>query len=162
MKKMKTLMAIAILLFVATNCADDKKNVLSDANKIDQVQNESVMTAQVVGTSFYSEELNYFSAQNIVTLAAVSKDKTEKIRIYINYNNGPTTYAFGKGISNSDNMVYTNSSGDWLAAKTKGKGTITFTEQGDYLKATFSFTGVNTKNKNTIEVTQGEFKVRVN
>ncbi len=57
----------------------------------------------------------YFSAQKIITLAALSKDKNEKIRIY---KNGPTTYTFGENISNSDSMVYTNNKVDWLAANT--------------------------------------------
>ena len=159
---MEKLIALVFLIFVITNCADDKKNTVNDGHKIDQAQKGSFMTAQVNGKEFHSEELNYFSAQNVITLAAVSKDKTEKIRIYINYNNGPATYAFGKGLSNSDNMVYTKDKVDWLAAKTKGKGTITFTEQGGYLKGVFSFTGVDTKSKKTIEVIKGEFEVHVN
>ncbi len=159
---MDKLIALVLLIFVTTNCADDKKNGVNDSHKIDQGQQASFMTAQVDGKEFHSEELHYFSAQNIITIAAVSKDKTEKIRIYIEYNNGPRTYTFGKDIKNANNMVYTNQSNDWLASKTKGKGTITFTEQGDYLKGVFSFIGVNTKSKKTIEVIKGEFKVHVN
>jgi len=136
-----------------------KKNRLSDGNKIEQAQNNSFLKAMINGVSFYTENLHYFSAQNIITLAAVSKDKNEKIRIYINYNNGPTTYTFGKGISNSDNMVYTKDKVDWLAAKTDGEGTITFKEEGGYLKATFSFTGVHKEIKKRMQITEGKFRV---
>ena len=159
---MKKLITIVFLLVVIVSCSDTKKKKLKDGNKIDQKQNDSFLTATINGVNFYTDAPLYFSAQNIITLAAVSKDKTEKIRIYINYNNGPTTYTFGQGVSNSDNIVYTKDKVDWLAAKTKGKGTITFTEEGDYLKATFSFTGVNKEANKTLQITEGKFKVRIN
>ena len=81
--------------------------------------------------------------------------------MYINYNKGPATYTFGEGIGNSDNMVYTNNKVDWLVAKTKGEGTISFTEEGGYLIGKFSFIGVNKKNNSTKTITDGEFKVRI-
>lgn len=158
---MKKLITIVLLLAVTLSCSDTKKNKISNGNKIDQTQNDSFLSAKVDGTAFYSVTLNYFSAQNIITFAAVSKDETEKIRIYVAYKKGPATYTFGKGISNVDNMIYTNNSGDWLAAKTKGKGIITFTEEGNYLKGVFSFTGISKDNKSTKQITDGKFKVRI-
>ncbi len=156
---MKKLIAIVLLATIIVGCNDSKKNKISDGNKIDQTQNDSFLSAKIDGKDFYIDAPIYFSTQNIITLAAVSKDETEKIRIYINYNNGPSTYTFGKGISNSDNMVYTKDKVDWLAAKIEGEGTITFTEDGGYLKATFSFTGVNRETKKRMQITEGKFRV---
>jgi len=152
-----------ILLLTATilfSCSDTKKNKISDGNKIDQAQSDCFLSAKIDGVDFYTDKPIYFSAQNIITLAAVSKDKTEKIRIYINYNKGPATYTFGKGIFNSDNMIYTHNKIDWLAAKIKGKGTITLTEEGGYLIGEFSFTGVNNEGS-TKKITEGKFKVKI-
>jgi len=53
-------------------------------------------------------------------------------------------------------MVYTNTKVDWLAAK--GKGTITVTEEGDYLIGDFSFTGVNKEDSSTKQITNGKIK----
>ncbi len=160
-EKMKKLITIAFLVAVILSCSDAKKNKISGGNKIDQAQNDSFLSANVDGVNFYIADPIYFSTQNIISLAAVSKDKIEKIRIYINYNKGPSTYPFGKGIPNSDNMVYTNNKVDWLAAKTKGEGTITFKEEGGYLIGAFSFTGVNKENNSTKQITDGKFKVRI-
>lgn len=159
-KKMKNIITILLLLILTLSCSDTKKNK-SSGTKIDQTQNDSFLSANVDEVNFYIDAPIYFSAQKIITLAAVSKDKTEKIRIYINYNKGPATYAFGEGISNSDNMVYTYNENHWLAAKTKGEGTITFKEEGGYLIGSFSFTGVNKENNSTKQITDGKFKVRI-
>ncbi len=150
-----------MLLVLIVSCSDTKKSKIAGVNKIAQTQNDTFLKAKIDGVAFFAEAPYYFSAQKIITLAAVSKDETEKIRIYINYNNGPATYTFGKGISNSDNMVYTNNKVHWLAAKTMGKGTITITEEGDYLIGKFSFTGVNKEDSSTKQITDGEFKVRI-
>lgn len=56
-------------------------------------------------------------------------------------------------------MVYTKGKADYLAAKTDGNGTISFTDEGRYLMATFSFTGLNKKTQKTTQVTQGKFRV---
>ena len=156
---MKKHITILMLLVLAFSCADAKKNKIKDDTKIEQTESDSFLTATINGVNFHTDAPIYFSAQNIITLAAESKDKSEKIRIYINYINGPTTYIFGKGISNSDNMVYTKDKVDWLAAKTDGEGTITFTEEGSYLIGDFSFTGVNKENKKTLQITEGKFRV---
>jgi len=159
---MKKLLTIVLLATLIMGCNDSKKSKISDGNKIDQTQNDSFLSAKIDGKYFSTDAPIYFSTQNIITLAAVSKDKTEKIRIYIEYKKGPATYTFGKGINNTENMVYTKDKVDWLAAKTDGEGTITFTEEGGYLKATFSFTGVNKETKKTIQITGGKLKVRIN
>ena len=148
-----TIMLFCTLAFVACK----KENKSSD--KVIESTNKAFLTATINGVNFHTDAPIYFSAQNIITLAAVSKDKSEKIRIYINYINGPTTYIFGKGIPNSDNMVYTKDKVDWLAAKTDGEGTITFKEEGGYLTATFSFTGINKETKKTLQITEGKFRV---
>jgi len=134
-----------------------KENKSSD--KVIESTNKAFLTATINGVNFYTEDLHYFSALSIITLAAESKDKNEKIRIYINYNKGPGTYNFGEGIPNSDNMVYDKGESHWLAAKTNGKGTITFTEEDGYLKATFSFTGVHKETKKTLQISDGKFRV---
>ncbi len=157
---MKKHITLVLLLVLIVSCSDTKKDKIKDGTKIEQTQNDTFLKATIDGVTFYADAPIYFSAQNIITLAAVSKDKTEKIRIYINYNKGPATYTFGEGISNSDNMVYTNTKVDWLAAKTKGKGAITLTEEGDYLIGKFSFTGVNKEDSSTKQITDGEFKVK--
>lgn len=159
---MKKLITIIVLAVIICSCSNAEKNKEVADIKIDQTQNDTFLKAKIDGVAFYTVDLHYFSAYNIITLAAVSKDKTEKIRIYINYNKGPATYTFGKGISNSDNMVYTNNKVDWLAAKTKGEGTITITitEEGDYLIGEFSFTGVNKEDSSTKLITDGKFRVK--
>ncbi len=150
---MKKIITLIVLIVMSFSCSDAQKS------KTDQTKNDSYLTAKIDGVNFLIDAPYYYSAQNIITLAAVSKDGNEKIRIYINYNNGPTTYTFGKGISNSDNMAYTNNKTHWLAAKTKGNGTITFTEKGNYLMGEFSFTGVNKENNSTKQITEGKFRV---
>ncbi len=157
---MKKFITILLLLVITVSCSDTKKSKIAGDIKTEQAQSDSFLTATIDGITFYAEAPNYFSAQNIITLAAVSKDKTEKIRIYINYNKGPATYTFGEGISNSDNMVYSNTKVHWLAAKTKGKGTITLTEEGGYLIGDFSFTGVNKEDSSTKQITNGKFKTK--
>ncbi len=157
---MKQLITI-VLLIITCSCSDAKKKKTASTNDIDQAQNDTFLKATIDGEAFYAESPHYFSAQKIVSLAALSKDENEKIRIYINYNNGPATYVFGKGISNSDNMVYTNNKVHWLASKTMGEGTITITEEGGYLIGEFSFTGVKKENNSTKQITDGEFKVRI-
>lgn len=156
MKKPITLLLLLVLTF---SCVDAKKKDIADGNKIDQAQNDTFLKAKIDGLAFYTDAPMYFSAQNIMTLAAVSKNK--KIRIYIDYKKGPATYTFGKGISNADNMIYTTNEVDWIAAKIKGEGTITLTEEGDYLIGEFSFTGVNKENTSTKQITDGKFKVRI-
>jgi len=160
-KKMKKHISTLFLIVLILSCADAKKNSPSDGNKKEQISNDTFLSANIDGKTFHIDSPVYFSMQNIITLAAVGNDKVEKIRIYINYTKGPATYTFGEGISNSDNMVYTNSKGDWLAAKTKGEGTITITEEGGYLVGVFSFTGVNKKDNSTIQITEGKFKVKL-
>ncbi|MEE9363502.1 MAG: DUF6252 family protein [Cellulophaga sp.] len=158
---MKKYITILLLLVLTLSCSDVKKNKTSGGNKIEHAQNESFLTAKIDGVKFYTNVPMYFSAQNIITLAAISKDKNEKIRIYINYNKGPAAYIFGKDIPNSDNMIYTNNKVHWLAAKTKGEGTVTLTEEGGYLIGEFSFTGVNKENNSSKKITNGKFKVRI-
>lgn len=158
MKKPITLLLLLVLTF---SCADAEKKDIADGNKIDQAQNDTFLKAKIDGVNFYIDAPMYFSAQNIITLAAVSKNKNEKIRIYIDYKKGPATYAFGKGISNADNMIYTTNKVDWVAAKIKGEGTITLTEEGGYLIGAFSFTGTNKENTSTKQITDGKFKVRI-
>ncbi len=158
---MKKLITIVVLATIIMGCNDGKKSKISDGNKIDQTQNDSFLSAKIDGKDFYIATPIYFSAQNIITLAGVSKDKTESIRIYIEYKDGPTTYTFGKGIPNANNMVYSNNKVDWLAAKIKGKGSITFSEKGDYLTGNFSFTGISKDNKSTKQISDGEFKVKI-
>jgi len=158
---MKKLISTLFLIVLILSCADAKKNDPDDGSKIEQVSNNTFLSAKIDGRTFHIDSPTYFSMQNIITLAAVGNDKVQKIRIYINYTKGPGTYTFGEGISNSDNMVYTNSKGDWLAAKTKGEGTITITEEGGYLMSTFSFTGVNEEDNSTRQITEGKFKVKV-
>ncbi len=158
---MKKLITIVVLATIIMGCNDGKKSKISDGNKIDQTQNDSFLSAKIDGKYFSTDAPIYFSTQNIITLAAVSKDKTEKIRIYIEYKKGPATYTFGKGINNTENMIYTKNAENWVASKVSGKGTITFTEQGGYLKATFSFTGVNKETNKTIQITEGKLKVRI-
>jgi len=148
-----------LLILVTISCSNTKKNKVNGGNKIDQTQNDTYLKASLNGEVFYVDNPIYFSAQNIITLAAVSKDGSEKIRIYINYNKGPATYTFGLGISNSDNMIYTHNKTDWLAAKTKGDGTITLTEDGAYLLGKFSFIGVSKEDKSTKQITNGKFRV---
>lgn len=155
---MKKLITIVILLAITISCSETKKNKTADDNQVVENKNDAFLTALIDGEKFYTDAPVYFSSQNIISLAAVSEN--EKIRIYINYNNGPTTYTFGKGISNSDNMVYTNNKVDWLAAKTNGEGTITFAEKGGFLVGKFNFTGVNKEDNTTKKITDGEFKVR--
>ncbi len=157
---MKKIFTIVLLLVLTVSCSDTKKNRITGGNKIAQTQNDTFLKATIDGIDFYAEAPHYFSAQKIITLAAVSKDENEKIRIYINYNNGPATYTFGKGTSNSDNMTYTNNKVHWLAAKTMGKGTITITEEGGYLIGKFSFTGVNKEDSSTKQITDGKFRVK--
>ncbi len=159
-EKMKKVITIVLLLVLTVRCSDAKEKKIANDIKIEQSQNDTFLSAKIDGVTFYTDAPIYFSAQNIITLAAVSKDNTEKIRIYINYNKGPATYTFGEGISNSDNMVYTNTKVHWLAAKTKGEGTITLTEEGGYLIGKFSFTGVNKEDSSTKQITNGEFKVK--
>ena len=156
--KIKKLITIAWLFVITVNCFEAKKNNPIAGNKIDQAQNDSFLSAKIDGENFYEDAPMYFSAQKIITLAALSKDKNEKIRIY---KNGPTTYTFGENISNSDSMVYTNNKVDWLAAKIKGEGTITLTEEVGYLIGEFSFTGVNKESNSPKQITDGEFKVRM-
>ncbi len=156
---MKKGITIAFLLALAFSYSDAKKKKTRNDTKIEQAQNESFLKATIDGVAFYADDPIYFSAQNIITLAALTKDKNEKIRIYINYNKGPATYIFGKGISNSDNLVYTNNKVHWLAAKTMGEGTITITEEGGYLLGEFSFIGVNKENNSTKHIAEGEFRV---
>lgn len=157
---MKNLITILLLLVLSLSCSETKKNK-SSSTKIDWDQNDSFLSANVDDVHFYMDTSMYFSAQNIITLAAESKNKTEKIRIYINYKKGPAIYTFGEGILNSDNMVYTNNKVDWLAAKTTGEGTITIKEEEGYLIGTFSFTGVNKENNSKKQITGGKFKVRI-
>ncbi len=156
---MKKGIAIVLLLALTFSCSDAKKKKKTNDNKIEQTQNESFLKATIDGVAFYADDPFYYSAQNIITLAALTKDENEKIRIYINYNKGPATYIFGKNISNSDNLVYTNNKVHWLAAKTMGEGTITITEEGDYLIGKFSFTGVNKEHNSAKHISEGEFKV---
>lgn len=156
---MKKGITIAFLLALTFSYSDAKKKKTRNDTKIEQAQNESFLKATIDGVAFYADDPIYFSAQNIITLAALTKDKNEKIRIYINYNKGPATYIFGKGISNSDNLVYTNNKVHWLAAKTMGEGTITITEEGGYLLGEFSFIGVNKENNSTKHIAEGEFRV---
>ncbi len=156
---MKKHITLVLLLVLTVSCSDAKKSKIKDDTKIEQAQSDSFLTAMIDGVTFYTDAPIYFSAQNIITLAAVSNDENEKIRIYINYDKGPATYTFGKGISNSDNMVYTNNKVHWLAAKTMGEGTITITEEGGYLLGEFSFIGVNKENNSTKHIAEGEFRV---
>lgn len=157
---MKKLITIVLLVVITLSCSDAKKSKTTDGNKIDQTQNDTYLKAEIDGVPFFVEDPIYISAYNIITLAALSEDKNEKIRIYINYNKGPTTYTFGKGISNSDNLIYTNTKVHWLAAKTMGEGTITISEEGGYLIGEFLFTGVNKENNSTKKITDGKFKVK--
>ncbi len=156
---MKKGITIVLLLALTFSFSDAKKKKKTNDNKVEQAQNESFLKAKIDGVAFYADDPIYFSAQDIITLAALTKDKNEKIRIYINYNKGPATYIFGKGISNSDNLVYTNNKVHWLAAKTMGEGTITITEEGGYLLGEFSFIGVNKENNSTKHIAEGEFRV---
>lgn len=150
-----------LLLALCLSCADAPKKKMADTAKLEQTQKDTYLKASIDGAAFYIAEPHYFSTLKIITIAAVSTDKTEKIRIYINYSKGPATYPFGKGISNSDNMVYTHNKVDWLAAKTNGEGSVTITEEGGYLIGKFSFTGVDKKDMSTKNITNGEFKVRI-
>ncbi len=158
---MKKLITILLLVVTTSSCSDAKKSKIAEGNKIDQLQNDSFLTAKIDGADFFVEDPIYFSTLNIITLAALSKDKTEKIRIYINYNKGPATYTFGRDISNSDNLVYTSNKAHWLAAKTMGEGTITIKEEDGSLIGGFSFTGVNKEDNTMKQITEGKFKVQI-
>ena len=102
---MKKLITIVLLIVITCSCSETKKNKESGETKIDNTQSDVFFSAKIDGEKFYTDTPIYFSSQKIISLAGVNKDKTKKIRIYINYINGPATYNFGKGISNSDNMV---------------------------------------------------------
>ena len=155
------LITIVVLAIIIISCNDGKKSKINEGNKIDQTQSDSFLSAKINGKDFYTDAPIYFSSQNIITLAAVSKDKIEKIRIYIEYKKGPATYTFGKDIDNTENMIYTKNDENWVASKVSGEGTITFTEEGGYLKASFSFTGISKDNKSTKQISNGEFKVKI-
>ena len=154
---MKKLITIVLLAVITFSCSDAKKNKTTVDTKTDQAQNDTYLKATIDGVAFYAEAPHFIYDQKIISLAGISKDKTEKI--YINYNKGPAIYTFGKGISNSDNLIYTNNKVHWLAAKTMGEGTITITEEGAFLIGKFNFTGVNKEDKSTKQITDGEFKV---
>ena len=73
---MKKQITIVLLILVTLSCADIKKNKPSDSTKIDEAQNNAFLSANIDGENFYTDAPIYYSAQNIITLAAVSKDKT--------------------------------------------------------------------------------------
>lgn len=158
---MKKLTTIVLLLVITLSCSDAKKNKTTGDTKISKSQNDTYLKANIDGVAFFVGDPIYHSAYDIITVAALNADETEKIRIYINYNKGPAIYTFGKGISNSDNLIYTNNKVHWLAAKTMGEGTIKITEEGEYLIGKFSFTGVNKEDSSTKNITDGEFKVKI-
>lgn len=156
MKNSITVVALLILMF---GCSDIKKSTAAIETSTEESQRNTYLKAEIDGVDFYMEGPVYVSAYNIISLAALTEDKTEKIRIYINYDEGPATYTFGKGINNSDNLIYTNNETHWLAAKTMGEGSITIKEEGDYVMGAFSFIGVNKEDGSTKRITNGEFKV---
>lgn len=56
-------------------------------------------------------------------------------------------------------MIYTKAKVHWIVSKKRGEGTITLTEEGNYLIGHFSFIGTG-NNKNDIkQITDGEFRV---
>ncbi|WP_432410670.1 DUF6252 family protein [Rasiella sp. SM2506] len=158
---MKKIITVILLVVLTYSCSDAKKNKTTDDTKTDQTQDDTYLKAKIDGVAFYAATPHFIYDQKIISLAGISKDKNEKIRIYINYTNGPATYAFGKDISNSDNLIYTNNKVHWLAAKIMGEGTITITEEGAFLIGKFNFTGINKEDKSTKQITDGEFKVRL-
>lgn len=153
------LITLASLLAITISCPNDQNNT-SATNKTDQKQVDNFLKATIDDVAFYAEDLHYYSMQKIITLAAISKDGKEKIRLYINYTKGPATYTFGDGISTSDHMIYTKTGVDWIASKLKGEGEITFKEDGDYLIGKFSFDGIeNEEEKSVKKINAGEFRV---
>lgn len=92
-------------------------------------------------------------------IAGHSKDKSEAVKMYIETKKEQTTYDFGKGIDNSDNMIYVKNKTNWIASKVLGKGTVTFTEKGNYLVGSFSFIGVENENRKERKTIKGKFKI---
>ncbi|MGC1204785.1 MAG: DUF6252 family protein [Flavobacteriaceae bacterium] len=122
---------------------------------IDQVQNDTYLKATIDGETFYVKDPIYSPAGEMITVTANSKDKSQKIRIAIEYSKGPATYTLGK---DKGTMIYTKAKVHWIVSKKRGEGTITLTEEGDYLTGKFSFTGTE-NDKTEKQITDGEFRV---
>lgn len=154
---MKKLICSIILLLVIVTCK--KENKLSTDKNKEQTNSDIYFSATIDGEKLYSETPIYYKQQNVIMIAGHSKDKSEAVKMYIETKKEQTTYDFGKGINNSDNMIYVKNKTNWIASKVLGKGTVTFTEKGNYLVGSFSFIGVENENRKERKTIKGKFKI---
>lgn len=154
---MKKIITITMLLLVVVACKKENKLNTDESKK--QTSSNYYFSATIDGKKFYSENPIHYKLQNVITIAAHNIDKSETIKMYIETKKGQTTYHFGKGIDNAENMAYVKNKTTWIASKIVGKGTITLTEKDNYLVGDFSFTGVEYENRTDKKKVKGEFKI---
>lgn len=153
---MKKLITIVLLITLTVSCSDAKKNNIVSDTKIGQDQNDTYLKATIDGEDFYADVPGNLSGPNRISILATGIDKTQKIQIFMEYNQGPATYTLGKG---NISLIYTNNRVHWIASKLRGEGTITITEEDGYYVGKFNFIGTGNDKTDKKQITDGEFRV---
>lgn len=166
---MKNSVTFLMLIFslsafsVFTSCGKEKGKKPS---KEEEPSEKYFLTALVDGVSFGDpNDTNGGSMHKqggtTYLILGLEENSGRQIYMLIDLTDPSTTGTF-TSMSNGVEFRYADGSINlWVADESSGSGTLTITEStSDYVKGTFSFTGVDSSDNSTVQVTQGEFKAK--
>ncbi len=167
---MKNSVTFLILVFslsafsALTSCGKEKDKQPPEE---EETSEKYFMTALIDGVSFGDPNDTNGAAMfkqggdNSYLILGAEEDGVKQIQIFIDLTNPATTGTFTSMSNGVEFRCTIGTINLWIADSSSGSGTITITEStSDYVKGTFSFTGVDSADNSTVEVTQGEFKAK--
>jgi len=148
----KTIILLIVTTFMLLACSsNDEDNIIEETN---------FMSAKIEGQDFFTDFPIYLApTEQIITVSGQNEENTVNIQISIFNYNGPGTYAIDTNNQNENIISIIENGTVWLTDKDNGSGTVTFTEEGNFLKGTFTFIALNSSQE-AINISEGKFKVQ--